>query len=47
MHCGENRKHHLSLFTKKFRMKSKVEEQDKKDQPATVAEIGVIAMGEK
>ena len=47
MYCGKYRKHHPSLCPKKFRMKSTVEEQERKDQPATGAESGMIAMGEK
>ena len=47
MHCGENRKHHRSLCPKKFRMKNTVEEQERKDQPATGAGSSMIAMGEK
>ena len=47
MHCGENRKHHRSLCPKKFRMKSIVEEQERKDQPATGAGSGMIAIREK
>ena len=47
MHCRENRKHHRSLCPKKFRMKSTVEEQEKKYQPASGTETGMIAIGEK
>ena len=46
MHCGENRKHHRSLCPKKFRMKSTVEDQETKGQPATGTESGMVAMGE-
>ena len=41
-----NRKHHHSLCPK-FRMKSTIEDQEKKNQPATGTESGMLAMGRK
>ena len=41
-----NRKHHHSLCPK-FRMKSTIEDQEKKNQPATGTESGMLAMGKK
>ena len=41
-----NRKHHHSLCPK-FRMKSTIEDQEKKNQPATGTESGMFAMGKK
>ena len=40
MHYGENRKNHRSL-------KSKVEDQERKDQPARATETSMVAMGER